>query len=181
MTRETGVVGLDVEIRPLREDDEDILFQFFRSLSEKTVYYFEPHPFDRNTAKRLASEASTDKSTIRFLATIREDSGEKAVGYAFLWKLDRDLPSIGIGVADDYQGRGLGKVLMQALLAKAREIGKKRLRLSVCEANEAAISLYRKMGFTLDEGDDARYYNKDRGAYWVHMVRELVNRVPSSG
>ena len=173
MDKNAAVGGPQVEIRRLEEGDEDILFHFLQSLSETTIYYFEPHPMDRDSARQLVSEVNQDKSVIRFLATIWEGSAEKAVGYAFLWKLDRDLASLGIGVSDQYQGRGLGKALMNVLLDTARDIGRKEIGLSVAEANEKAISLYQKMGFAFCEGPDARWLNESRGAYWVNMRRAL--------
>ena len=58
---------------------------------------------------------------------------------------------LGMGVHKDYRGRGIGRLLLEAALAKAKEIGLIRVDLTVYAGNTAAISLYRKCGF-VEEG-----------------------------
>jgi len=47
----------------------------------------------------------------------------------------------------DFRGRGLGRVLMDALIDVARRWGSERVFLEVRESNAAAISLYENSGF----------------------------------
>ena len=51
-------------------------------------------------------------------------------------------------VAREAAGRGLGRELLQALVAHATAIGLKDLVLTVTEGNAPAIHLYREAGFT---------------------------------
>lgn len=56
--------------------------------------------------------------------------------------------SIGMGVHDDYAGRGIGSALMAALVDTADNwLDIKRLELTVYTDNPAALALYRKFGF----------------------------------
>ncbi len=85
--------------------------------------------------------------------------GEQQVGVALaepqqwnqvLWVWD-------FHVAQSYRGRGIGRRLMDALIAPARREG---LRAIVCETqntNVPAIRFYRAVGFTV-EGIDISYY-----------------------
>jgi ribosomal protein S18 acetylase RimI-like enzyme len=50
-------------------------------------------------------------------------------------------------VAPAAKARGLGKQLMELALSKARELGKKTVRLEVLDTNYPAISFYRMFGF----------------------------------
>lgn len=60
----------------------------------------------------------------------------------------RHAMSIGIGIAPEAQGRGVGSALMQAMCDYADHWGQVlRLELSVFADNERAIALYRKFGF----------------------------------
>jgi len=60
--------------------------------------------------------------------------------------------SIGMGVAAEWQGKGVGsKLLATALDIADNWMNLRRVELSVYADNEAAISLYRKFGFE-DEG-----------------------------
>jgi putative acetyltransferase len=55
---------------------------------------------------------------------------------------------IGMGVRDDYAGRGIGTALLAALIEVAdRWLALRRVELEVFVDNEAAIALYGKFGF----------------------------------
>jgi len=55
-----------------------------------------------------------------------------------------------IAVLPASQGRGLGKVLLDTVIDRARAAGARRFFLEVRASNRAARSLYQKFGFTLD-------------------------------
>ncbi|MDT0346468.1 GNAT family N-acetyltransferase [Streptomyces litchfieldiae] len=65
-------------------------------------------------------------------------------GYGFVAP---DVPEITIAVAPEYRGRGVGRALLDALLAAAADAGLTRLSLSVDDGNPAR-RLYRSRGFT---------------------------------
>ena len=69
----------------------------------------------------------------------------------------RHAASIGMGVHDDFAGRGVGEALMRAALDLADNwLNISRVELSVFHDNERAIGLYRRMGF-VEEGLYKRY------------------------
>lgn len=84
------------------------------------------------------------------------DAGE-VIGYAGLWLVPPDADVQTIVVAPDAQGGGLGRQLLDHLVAVARERGCRRLQLEVRADNDAAIALYTKAGFGLVRRRD-RYY-----------------------
>ncbi|WP_336511062.1 GNAT family N-acetyltransferase [Bhargavaea massiliensis] len=55
-----------------------------------------------------------------------------------------------IGVHQRARGKGTGTVLLRQLDGWARERGLRRLELTVMTENEAAVALYRKMGFQVE-------------------------------
>jgi L-amino acid N-acyltransferase YncA len=113
------------KIRKLSKKDTEKFYEFFNSLSDKTKYFFHPHPFDRETAEKLCNER--DKNTVRFVAIINK----KIAGYGFLWNLNNDFPSLGICISDNYQGKGIGKGLMEYLIDFAKKKNKRGLYPSV--------------------------------------------------
>jgi len=131
-------------IRKLKKADTEKFYEFFTALSERTKYFFHPHPFDRETAEKLCNER--DKNTVRFVVII----DEKIAGYGFLWNLNNDFPSLGICIRDDFQGKGIGKGLVEYLINFAKKKDKKGLVLTVYKDNENAISLYQKYGFEIE-------------------------------
>jgi RimJ/RimL family protein N-acetyltransferase len=54
---------------------------------------------------------------------------------------------LGIGLAPEHRGRGIGKALLAATLEHARAAGLTRIELTVREDNKRAIALYAKLGF----------------------------------
>jgi len=52
-----------------------------------------------------------------------------------------------VRVRKDMRGKGLGKILMRALLTYAKKLGLKKLTLHVDSKNKIAISLYNRLGF----------------------------------
>jgi L-phenylalanine/L-methionine N-acetyltransferase len=79
---------------------------------------------------------------------------------------------LGISVHDAYQGRGVGRALLGALVDYAdRVLGLRRLELCVFVDNAAAIALYRSFGF-IEEGRSRGYATRDGVlADALHMAR----------
>jgi RimJ/RimL family protein N-acetyltransferase len=72
---------------------------------------------------------------------------------------------IGMLVARDWRGRGVGSALVAAAIELARSRGLHKLALSVFPHNEAAIALYRKFGF-VEEGRRRRHVRRANGDLW---------------
>ena len=78
---------------------------------------------------------------------------EDSPGFGFI---DAETPELGIALAPDARGRGIGTVLLTALVDLAREQGFGRLSLSVFIVNPAR-TLYERLGFVKAEDDDEGY------------------------
>jgi putative acetyltransferase len=73
----------------------------------------------------------------------------------------RHVASLGMGVHDDLQGRGIGSALMQAATHMCDQwLQIKRLELEVYTDNPPAIALYKKFGFEI-EGTQRLYAFRD--------------------
>lgn len=77
------------------------------------------------------------------------DEQDLCVGFGQYWMTGAGTAHLGrIIVSPLARGRGLGRLLMQALSAQAlREDGIQRLTLRVYRDNTAAVALYRDLGF----------------------------------
>jgi len=96
--------------------------------------------------------------------------GDQLAGCVALRKLtDNTCEMKRLFLRTGFQGRGLGRQLVDAILTEAREIGYRRMRLDTLSAHMGkAISLYRTLGFK----EIAPYYNNPvPGA--LFMEREL--------
>lgn len=72
-------------------------------------------------------------------------------------------------VKPDFRGRGIGRKLIEAVLAKARALGYDKMRLTTATTMNEARSLYRAFGFTeIDPYTDVLYRNP------IFMEKRLV-------
>jgi ribosomal protein S18 acetylase RimI-like enzyme len=78
-----------------------------------------------------------------------------------------------MALARDARGRGLGGLLLDGLLAAARELGAHKVDLQVWPHNEAAIGLYLSRGFVV-EGRLRAHYRRSSGQVWDAIVMGLV-------
>jgi ribosomal protein S18 acetylase RimI-like enzyme len=72
---------------------------------------------------------------------------------------------IGMAVAREWRGRGVGSALLAAAIEWARGRGLHKLSLSVWPHNAAAIGLYRKFGF-IQEGYRVKQFRRASGELW---------------
>jgi RimJ/RimL family protein N-acetyltransferase len=72
---------------------------------------------------------------------------------------------IGMMVAAEWRGRGVGTALVAAAIEWARARGLHKLTLGVFPQNDAAIGLYRKFGF-LEEGRRTKHIRRANGELW---------------
>ena len=91
----------------------------------------------------------------------------------------RHAMTLGIAVAREAQGQGVGGALMQALVDYAdRWAQVLRLELTVYTDNVPAIALYRKFGFEI-EGTHRAYALRDGAYVDAHAMARLHPRPPS--
>jgi RimJ/RimL family protein N-acetyltransferase len=92
----------------------------------------------------------------------------------------RHVASLGMSVAADRRGAGIGTALLEACIGWANDVGVEKLALSVYPHNDRAIGLYRKFGF-VEEGRLTGHSKKSIG-YRDEIVMGLwlIPR-PSSG
>jgi ribosomal-protein-alanine N-acetyltransferase len=90
-------------------------------------------------------------------------SPEGVIGYAGLFLVGPEADVQTIAVAREQQGRGLGALLLEALVDRARAVGVAQLHLEVRADNAAARALYARRGFEVD-GRRRDYYGRGRDA-----------------
>lgn len=92
------------------------------------------------------------------------------VGYAGLW-FDGEVSQVmTIGVDRTHQHRGVGRLLLEALIERSRELGAAAVLLEVAVDNERALALYRGYGFA-PLGVRKRYYQpEDVDAYTMRLA-----------
>lgn len=93
------------------------------------------------------------------------------VGYAGLWFDGDDAQVMTVGTRPQAQGRGVGRLLLDALIDRARELHAGAMFLEVRVDNDPALALYRRAGFE-QIGLRKRYYQPENVDAWT-MRKDL--------
>lgn len=82
-------------------------------------------------------------------AILMLDVGGRTVGTCALVRLDAATYEVAkMAIAESHRNRGLGRILLEAVMARARTMGAERLYLESNSKLAPALTLYRKLGFT---------------------------------
>lgn len=188
--------GARVTLRPITSDDKDRLREAFERLGEESRYrrFFSPMPALSPATLRYLTEidhhdhealVAQDASTGEGLGVARYVRGHDAApGEA----------EAAITIVDDWQGRGLGGVLLRALADRARDEGVTAFTALVQADNPRAIRALSALGETQrswesghtllrialpEEGPPRSLENALRAAAegWLVAARTLADRV----
>ncbi|MGB9464324.1 MAG: bifunctional acetate--CoA ligase family protein/GNAT family N-acetyltransferase, partial [Candidatus Acidiferrum sp.] len=161
ISRWTMKDGSEVVIRPIRPEDEPLMVQFHRTLSDSTVYlrYFHSEKLDSRVAHdRLIRKCFIDYDREMVLVADRTDpqSGRRELlGVGRLtrqWSLaDAEL---GVLVSDRCQGAGLGTELVRRLMEVARDEKLRRIIAHILSENVAMLALVGHLHFQITRGED---------------------------
>jgi len=94
------------------------------------------------------------------------------VGYAGLWLMTDEAHITTIAVDPDYQGKGIGELLLLGLIDRAQQIGAHWLTLEVRVSNHVAQALYEK--YTFKEMGLRRRYYSDNGEDAIVMWTDPI-------
>ena len=152
---DTGEV---LTFRPIRAEDEPLMVEFHRALSEETVYQRFEHsmPFEERVAHdRLARICFIDYDRQMALVAERTDpetGGRSILGIARFRKVTGACNAVfALLVRDDVQGTGMGTVLLDRLLSYARIEGLGCVRATFLPDNAAMLRICGKLGFEISE------------------------------
>lgn len=87
------------------------------------------------------------------------------LGYAGAWLLVDEIHVSTIAVHPDWRRRGLGELLLIALLERGLELEARRATLEVRISNLGAVALYRRYGFDIVSVQKAYYSDNNEDAY----------------
>ncbi len=142
--------GTVINIRPVRGEDEPILRLFFESLLPETVYFRfglrrinVPH----DILARLC-QLDYDRD-FGFLAVVKEkDKEDIVIGDVRLNRFaNPDHAEFSFVVADQWQGQGIGTILMEYCMTVAKDIGIKTIHMEILKENSVMINFASKYQF----------------------------------
>jgi RimJ/RimL family protein N-acetyltransferase len=154
---------MPIEVRAMRDEDRLPAAALFAAVAEERTGIGAEPPVD---VERRAARFNLDGG---FVAV----AGNEIVGLLHVEATGFGFGELGMLVALDRRGQGVGSALVEAAIGWAREHGLHKLSLSVFTHNEAAIALYRKFGF-VEEGRRVKHFRRANGELWDSFEMGLL-------
>ena len=165
--------GSHVRIRQGHHTDRDLLLRGFDRLSPDSRY-----------RRFLVPVAELSEATVRYLTEIDhhdheamialdEQAGE-GIGVArYVRDPDHpDVAEVAVTVIDDWQGRGLGTLLLEVISARARAEGIRRFTALMLAANKEMMDL-------LQELDPVRIVDRELGTVEIEVPIPAIGLAPA--
>jgi acetyltransferase len=148
--------GARLAMRPVRPEDADMERAFVESLSEQTRYFRFFYRLHQLTPAMLVRFTQVDYDRELALLALAPDSGsvtgEKIVGISrYIANFDGESAEFAVVVTDAWQSRGIGRMLMERIIACAKQQGFKRLEGVVLRANRGMLKFSEQLGFQIHD------------------------------
>nr|WP_229837217.1 GNAT family N-acetyltransferase [Dactylosporangium sucinum] len=141
--------GTTVHLRPIRPDDADRIVALHGRFSERTRYmrYFSAYPrIPQRDLDRFVNVDHHDRE-----AFVVEHAGELiAVGRYERLGARSHQAEVAFVVEDVHQGRGIGSVLIEHLVAAAGTVGITEFEADVLPVNQAMLRVFMAAGFRIE-------------------------------
>ncbi len=146
--------GTEVTVRAIRPEDKELFVEAFRDLNEDTIYMRFFGPKKEITERELKWATEVDFSrTVALVACIREGERERIIGGSrYIAIGESDPPSsaeIAFVVEEDFQGLGLGTILLRHLVLIGREQGISSFEAEVLPSNKAMLRVFGHAGLPM--------------------------------
>ncbi len=159
--------GTRVVVRPIRPEDRQIEQEFVQRLSDESRY------FRFMSALRELNEAMLSRFTqidydreMALIAVVSENGLETEIGVArYVVNADGVSCEFAVAVADAWQHRGVGSILIRNLVEVARARGLQVMEGIVLAGNHKMLGLMNALGFSI------RSEPGDAGA--KHVAKQL--------
>lgn len=149
--------GTAVTIRPIRPEDAEIEQAFVRNLSDESRYFRFMDSVRELSPRMLLHFTHVDYDFHMALIAVSHSGGrETEVAVArYVADANRRDCEFAIVIADDWQRRGLGTLLMRSLMAAARAAGIRAMHGDVLASNHPMLQWTARLGFRahFDAGD----------------------------
>ncbi len=145
----------------LLQDGRTLLIRHMELADVAEVVSIEQECFSSPWSARSFASCVADRDVVLSVVGTVED---KIVGYAISWVVPPEIHVGNLAVSAAFRRLGIGRCLLQTVLAYGRRIGCLVAHLEVRVSNAAAIALYQQMGFRKvgvrrgyyeDNGEDA--------------------------
>ena len=143
--------GTEAGLRPILPTDEQGIKELMYSLSQDTLYQRFMNRYQQFGAKQLLDFIYVDhRQNVALVLTIPEARGEEIIAVARYF-LDEasNRAEVAFLVRDDWQGRGIGKLLLEALVVISKRSGLRGFTALVLRDNRKMQAVFNHSGLTV--------------------------------
>ena len=105
------------------------------------------------------------------------EKGDRVIGYAGAWVILDECHITNIAVSEPERGKGIGRMLVEALMQYVSNLGAAYATLEVRVSNTRAIHLYESLGF-IRMGRRKRYYEDNGEDAWLMVCDRMPEAEP---
>jgi acetyltransferase len=141
--------GSIVFLRPIKPTDGPLILDIFQKLSPETIYFRFLTHLDRLQPELLEHLVKIDyQSHFTLVAVIEENGIESIIGTCrYITATKRDHAELTVVLRDDWQRRGLGKVMATRVVNIARLKGIASIEIFFDYRNEGMKRLFASLGY----------------------------------
>lgn len=162
-----------VTVRAATARDLDAIIDLLEAVAAEGRWLATEAPVDRERRRRSMAALIGDGGSSRGTAFVADAGAAGVVGSLGLELTPYGVAELGMMVAAAWRRQGVGRALMDAAAAWARDAGAHKVALEVWPHNQAARALYRRMGFA-EEGYLRCHYPRRSGERWDVVVMGLL-------
>ena len=166
-------------LRLAEESDAEMLLEYLKVTSAQTPYMVREPEEVRTSVEEEVAFIRKNREAPRALMLSAFADGKLAGSCSFAPASERNRMlhrcTVGISLYREFWGMGIGAALMDEILAAAKTVRYEQAELEVVSTNEAAIGLYKKLGFEIT-GTLPRAFKYKDGTYadFLFMVKDLT-------
>jgi acetate---CoA ligase (ADP-forming) len=144
--------GSTVRIRVMRPSDEAGLGELLSSLSEESRWL---RFYCNQNRTAIAAEAHREANLDQAFGLIAVSGEERVVGHAFYAAVSDHRAEVAFTIANEFQGRGLGSILLGQLAQVASASDIEIFEAEVVAANHRMLRVFRASGFPIEVSANA--------------------------
>jgi len=143
-------VGQDrVFLRPIKPTDGPLILDIFSRLSPQSIFYRFLSHMEKLRPEQVYNLVHIDYVTEFALAAVFEEEGkEKIIGVCrAIASSDQSRAELTIVLRDDWQGRGIGKIMAKKVVMVMHRHGVSRIEILLDSRNDKMKKLFMSLGY----------------------------------
>ena len=148
--------GTEMELRPIEDGDANLLMPFVKRLSFGTRYFRYGRGNFELREEEIQSVCHPDpERCVHLLVLMHTAVGQAVVGSGrIVFEAGAKSCELGMSVTDSWQRRGVGRRLLERLIATARDKGQTQMWARMLATNQAMTAFLLRHGFVVSNHGD---------------------------